>query len=159
MATSPADTLGVKTMLSVCLAARQVSQNSELRTWLILHHFHWRLHRFQRHHFSAQHPAESARRISVMLCQRFERRMRQCGAFELRISTRVARTNQPKLTEPCQQHPASGLQVPKKLPSGSCAKPTRITQKANSAMTVLCLPIKEGNSLVHLVEIGVGFGD
>ena len=30
-------------------------------------------------------PAESARRESVMLCQRFERRMRQCGAFELRI--------------------------------------------------------------------------
>ena len=34
-----------------------------------------------------------ARRQSMMLCQRFERRMRQCGAFELRISTRVARTN------------------------------------------------------------------
>ena len=37
--------------------------------------------------------AESARRKSMMLCQRFERRMRQCGAFELRISTKVARPN------------------------------------------------------------------
>src|SRR3972149_11296818 len=32
------DPLGVKTMLSVCLAARQVSQNSELRTGSILLH-------------------------------------------------------------------------------------------------------------------------
>ena len=35
----------------------------------------------------------------MMLYQRFERRMRQCGAFELRISTRGGETEPPKLTE------------------------------------------------------------
>jgi hypothetical protein len=37
----------------------------------------------------------------MVLCQRFERRIRQCGAFELRISTRVARPNHFLLTETC----------------------------------------------------------
>jgi hypothetical protein len=47
-------------------------------------------------------PIESARSKSVMLCQRFERRMRQCGA-ELRISTTVARPNRFQPTETCRQ--------------------------------------------------------
>ncbi len=38
---------------------------------------------------------------SVILCQRFNRRIRQCGAFELGIFTRVARLNELKLTENC----------------------------------------------------------
>jgi len=73
-----------------------------------------------------------------MLCQRFERRMRQCGAFELRISTRVARTNHCKLTETCPEaiksldnpHQKNYLPV---VALNVCAH----LKKANSPMTVL----------------------
>ncbi len=37
--------------------------------------------------------SQQARGKSVMLCQRFKRRIRQCEASKLRISTRVARLN------------------------------------------------------------------
>jgi hypothetical protein len=80
---------------------------------------------------------EQARRKSVMLRQRFERRMRQCGAFELRISTRVARTNHSQLTEPCRQPSVARQRVPQKLPLRSCAHRARVFKNANSAMTVL----------------------
>ncbi len=45
----------------------------------------------------------TARGKSATLCQRFKRRIRQCEATELRISTRVARLNHTKLTEKCQR--------------------------------------------------------
>ena len=66
---------------------------------------------------------------SVALCQRFKRRIRQCGAFELRISTRVARLNPSNADEPCWPHQAIGQRLPKKLPYGSRAKCTRAFQK------------------------------
>ena len=83
-------------------------------------------------------PAESARPESVMLCQRFERRMRQCGAFELRISTRVARRDHCELTEICAgSDQAIGKRERKNYPRGSRAERTRDTESAKTLMAAL----------------------
>jgi len=79
-----------------------------------------------------------------MLCQRFERRMRQCGAFELRISTRVARPNPIKLTETCPAVIKSLDNEHQKIYLRVGALNVRAHfKKANSAMTVLFFVVNE----------------
>ena len=96
------------------------------------------------YHFRDVAPAESARRKSVMLCQRFERRMRQCGAFELRISTRVARPNHFNAD---RDVPAAfkslDIESQKNYLRVVALNVLRSSQNANSAMTVLFFPVAE----------------